>query len=225
MVVYRENTEGEYAPVGGRLYQGSSSEVAIQTSIYTRRRMRADHARAAFEAARKRRKKSPPSPNPTPRFTAWCCGNEVFKGGFQGLCGRSIELVTIDAAAMTLSKSPSRLTWSWPSNLFGDILTDLSAIVTGSMGLAASGNINPSARFPACSSRCMVGPGHCGEGDRESIGGDSVAGMLLDSFGFRSKRGGASPGRATVLKAKAANARPGGATRARRPWPKRYGAL
>src|SRR5205807_3475449 len=56
MLVYRENTEGEYAPVGGRLYQGTLNEVAIQTSIYTRRGCERI-MRSAFDAARKRRKK------------------------------------------------------------------------------------------------------------------------------------------------------------------------
>ena len=74
MLVYRENTEGEYAPVGGRLYQGTPNEVAVQTNVFTRRGCERI-MRAAFEgrgsvAARRSRR----SPSRTPSSSAWCCG-------------------------------------------------------------------------------------------------------------------------------------------------------
>jgi tartrate dehydrogenase/decarboxylase/D-malate dehydrogenase len=169
MVVFRENTEGEYAPVGGRLYQGTPDEVAIQTAVFTRRGC--DRImRAAFDMARKRRKKvtSISKSNALPYgFTMW---DETFAEVAKAYPDVQTYSLLVDAAAMDFVRKPETFDVVVASNLFGDILTDLAAIVTGSMGLAASANIDPSRRFPS-----MFEPVH---GSAPDIAGQGIANPL-----------------------------------------------
>ena len=143
MLVFRENTEGEYANVGGRVYARSAEEVAIQTAVFTRRGC--DRIiRAAFEAARKRSRKRLAS---ITKSNAQGYGMVLWDETFAAVATEFPEVQTesllIDRAVMEFVRRPESFDVVVASNLFGDILTDLSAIVVGSMGLAASGNINP----------------------------------------------------------------------------------
>jgi tartrate dehydrogenase/decarboxylase/D-malate dehydrogenase len=201
MLVYRENTEGEYAPVGGRLYQGTANEVAIQTSIYTRRGCERI-MRAAFEAARKRRKKVTSITKSNAQIYGMVLWDEVFRAVAQDYPDVQAGSLLIDAAAMDFVRKPETFDVVVASNLFGDILTDLSAIVTGSMGLAASGNINPERVFPS-----MFEPVHgsapdiAGKGIANPLAAILSAGLLLDHLGLSQSAGALRRAVAAVLKA------------------------
>jgi len=201
MLVYRENTEGEYAPVGGRLYQGTVNEVAIQTSIYTRRGCERI-MRAAFEAARKRRKKVTSITKSNAQIYGMVLWDEVFRAVAQDYPDVQAGSLLIDAAAMDFVRKPETFDVVVASNLFGDILTDLSAIVTGSMGLAASGNINPERVFPS-----MFEPVHgsapdiAGKGIANPLAAILSAGLLLDHLGLSQSAGALRRAVAAVLKA------------------------
>src|SRR5262249_45894608 len=166
LVVYRENTEGEYAPIGGRLYEGMEQEVAVQTAVYTRRGCERI-MRAAFEGARRRRQhvtSITKSNALTYGMTLW---DRVFQTVARDYPDVRTDALLVDAAAMDLVRRPEVFDVLVASNLFGDILTDLSAMVTGSVGLAASGNINPERAYPS-----MFEPGN---GAAPDTAGNGVA--------------------------------------------------
>ena len=201
MLVYRENTEGEYAPVGGRLYTGTPSEIAVQSAVFTRRGCERV-MRAAFEGARKRRKKVTSITKSNAQQFGMVLWDEVFKevaGDYPEVQASSL---LIDAAAMDFVRKPETFDVVVASNLFGDILTDLSAIITGSMGLAASGNINPEHLYPS-----MFEPVH---GSAPDIAGKGIANpmaallsteMLLEHLGLSRSAVAVRNAVATVLKA------------------------
>ncbi len=180
MLVYRENTEGEYAPVGGRQYQGTAHEIAVQTALYTRRGCERI-MRAAFEGARQRRKKVTSITKSNAQVYGMVLWDEVFHDVAAGYPDVQANSLLIDAAAMDFVRRPESFDVVVASNLFGDILTDLSAIVTGSMGLAASGNINPERQHPS-----MFEPVHgsapdiAGKGIANPLAAILSAAMLLD---------------------------------------------
>jgi tartrate dehydrogenase/decarboxylase/D-malate dehydrogenase len=201
MMVYRENTEGEYAPVGGRHYEGTAHEIAVQTSIYTRRGCERI-MRAAFEGARRRRKKVTSITKSNAQIYGMVLWDEVFRGVSTEFPDIEASSLLIDAAAMDFVRKPESFDVVVASNLFGDILTDLSAMVTGSMGLAASANINPERKFPS-----MFEPVH---GSAPDIAGKGIAnplaailssGMLLDHLGLTKSAAAVRKAVAVVLKA------------------------
>ena len=202
MLVYRENTEGEYAPVGGRMYQGTPHEVALQTNVFTRRGCERI-MRAAFEAARKRpRRKVTSITKSNAQQFGMVMWDEVFRIVAKDYPDVQAGSLLVDAAAMDFVRRPEAFDVVVASNLFGDILTDLSAIITGSMGLAASGNINPERLFPS-----MFEPVH---GSAPDIAGKGIAnplaailstGMLLDHLGLTKSAAAVRAGVAAVLKA------------------------
>jgi tartrate dehydrogenase/decarboxylase / D-malate dehydrogenase len=201
MLVYRENTEGEYAPVGGRQFQNTPHEIAIQTSIYTRRGCERI-MRAAFEGARRRRKKVTSITKSNAQIFGMVLWDEVFRsvaGDYPDVQSNSL---LIDAAAMDFVRKPEAFDVVVASNLFGDILTDLSAIVTGSMGLAASANINPERAFPS-----MFEPVHgsapdiAGKGIANPLAAILSAGMMLDHLNLNKSAEALRRAVATVLKA------------------------
>ena len=170
MLVYRENTEGEYAPVGGRMYQGTPHEIAVQTNVFSRRGIERI-LRAAFEGARKRRKKLTSVTKSNAQTFGMVLWDEVFlavRGDYPDVQSSSL---LVDAAAMDFVRKPETFDVVVASNLFGDILTDLSAVVTvGSMGLAASANINPERTYPS-----LFEPVH---GSAPDIAGKGIANPL-----------------------------------------------
>src|SRR5437762_1177492 len=201
LLVYRENTEGEYAPCGGRHYEGTPHEIAIQTSIFTRRGCERI-MRAAFEGARKRRKKLTSITKSNAQQFGMVLWDEVFKAVARDYADVQASSLLIDAAAMDFVRKPEAFDVVVASNLFGDILTDLSAIVTGSMGLAASGNINPERVFPS-----MFEPVHgsapdiAGQGIANPLAAILSAGLLLDHLGLSQSAGALRRAVAAVLKA------------------------
>jgi tartrate dehydrogenase/decarboxylase/D-malate dehydrogenase len=201
LVVYRENTEGEYSPVGGRVYEGQPDEIAVQTAIYTRRGCERI-MRAAFAAARKRRRKVTSVTKSNALVHGMVLWDEVFRAVSRDYPDVKAGSLLVDAAAMDFVRRPESFDVIVASNLFGDILTDLSAIVTGSMGLAASGNINPERTAPS-----MFEPVHgsapdiAGKGIANPLAAILSAGMMLDYLGLERSAAAMREAVAAVLRA------------------------
>ena len=180
ILVFRENTEGEYANVGGRLYEGFEQEVAVQTAVHTRRGCRRI-IQAAFRAARKRRHKVTSVTKSNAQGYGMVLWDDVFREVAVEFPDVQTNSLLIDAAAMEFVRRPDRFDVVVASNLFGDILTDLGAAIVGSMGLAPSGNINPERTSPS-----MFEPVHgsapdiAGQGIANPIAAVLSAAMMLD---------------------------------------------
>jgi len=186
MVVVRENTEGEYAQVGGFVYQMQPDEVAIQTSVFTRRGVERI-VRVAFELAMKRNKKK--------RVTSITKSNAqgytlvLWDRTFAAVAAEFPEVTTesllVDAAAMNFIRRPDSFDVVVGSNLFCDILSDISAIIVGSMGLAPSANLDPLRRFPS-----MFEPVHgsapdiAGKGIVNPLASILSAAMMIEHLGM-----------------------------------------
>ena len=170
ILVFRENVEGEYANIGGRLYQHQSDEVAVQTSVFTRRGCeRIIHA--AFEKALTRPKKRVTSiTKSNAQGYGMVLWDEVFAEVAADYPGVKTDSLLIDAAVMEFVRRPESFDVVVASNLFGDILTDLAAIIVGSMGLAPSANIDPARKHPS-----MFEPVH---GSAPDITGQGIANPL-----------------------------------------------
>jgi len=166
-IVIREGTEGPYSGAGGALAVGTPAEIATEESLNTRRG--AERViRDAFARAEKRDRK---------KLTLVHKNNVLVHSG--SLWTRTFEEVAkefptvttdylhVDAAAMFFVNSPERFDVVVSDNLFGDILTDISAAICGGIGLAASGNINPTREFPS-----MFEPVH---GSAPDIAGKNLA--------------------------------------------------
>jgi len=186
MVVVRENTEGEYAQVGGFVYHHQPEEVAVQTAVFTRRGI--DRVvRFAFELARKRNKKR--RVTSITKSNAQGFGMVLWDRAFQAVASEYSDIATesllVDAAAMNFIRRPDSFDVVVASHLFGDILSDVSAIVTGSIGLAPSANLDPTRRYPS-----MFEPVHgsapdiAGRGLVNPLASILSAGMLLDHLGM-----------------------------------------
>lgn len=150
IVLFRENTEGEYAPVGGRLYPGTPHETVIQTGVFTRRGTERI-IRAAFEYCVQRNKKNKVTSVTKSNAQAFSMvfWDEVFRDVAAEYPKIETEELLVDRACMDLVRWPESFDVVVASNLFGDILSDIGAVVTGSMGLAASANINPDREYPS----------------------------------------------------------------------------
>jgi 3-isopropylmalate dehydrogenase len=144
-VVVRENTEGLYVGAGGNMRKGTPDEVAIQTSINTRKGVERC-IRYAFEYTRKRNK----------RKTLTLCGKtnvltfafDLWERTFHEVGEKDYpdikrEYAHVDATTMWMVKNPEWFDVIVTDNMFGDIITDLGAMVQGGMGIASGGNINP----------------------------------------------------------------------------------
>lgn len=168
MVVIRENTEGEYANMGGHLYEGDPNEVAIQTSAFTRRGCERI-IRYSFELARRRGKKN--HVTSITKSNALGYGMVLWDRTFQAVAEEFPDITTnsllIDAACMDFIRRPEVFDVVVASNLFGDILTDIGAVVTGSVGLASSANFDPTRANPS-----MFEPTH---GSAPDIAGQGLA--------------------------------------------------
>jgi 3-isopropylmalate dehydrogenase len=143
-VVVRENTEGLYVGAGGVLKKGTADEVAVQESINTRKGVERC-IRFAFDYARKRNKKK----------TVTLCGKtnvltfafDLWERAFYEVAKEYPDIKTnyahVDATCMWMVKNPEWFDVIVTDNMFGDIITDLGAMIQGGMGIAAGGNINP----------------------------------------------------------------------------------
>jgi tartrate dehydrogenase/decarboxylase / D-malate dehydrogenase len=187
MVIFRENTEGEYAPVGGRLYPGTPHETVIQTGVFTRRGTERI-IRAAFEYCVRRNKKNKVTSVTKSNAQAFSMvfWDEVFEEVAAEYPQVETESLLVDRAAMDLVRWPESFDVMVASNLFADILSDIAAVVTGSMGLAPSANINPAHQYPS-----MFEPVHgaafdiTGKGLANPLATISAVGMMLEHLGER----------------------------------------
>ncbi len=185
MLVVRENTEGEYADAGGRVYRGFPSEVAVQTNIFTRHGTERI-IRYAFEQARSRRKHLTSITKSNAMAHSMVFWDDVFRAVARDYPDVQTSSMLVDAACMNFVRRPEAFDVVVASNLFGDILTDLSAAVVGGMGLAPAANLNPTRKFPS-----MFEPVHgsapdiAGKGIVNPIAAILTAGMMLDFLGAK----------------------------------------
>ena len=185
MLVFRENTEGEYANVGGRVYQHSDHDIAIQTSVFTRRGCERI-IRAAFECAVTRpRGRVASITKSNAQGYGMVLWDEVFADIAKEYPGIKTESLLVDRAVMEFVRRPESFDVVVASNLFGDILTDLSAIIVGSMGLAASGNLAPTRQNPSLFEPVHgSAPDIAGQGIANPLAAILSAAMMLDHLGL-----------------------------------------
>jgi tartrate dehydrogenase/decarboxylase/D-malate dehydrogenase len=183
-VIVRENNEGEYSEIGGRLYSGTDNEIAVQESVFTKKGV--DRViRYAFELAGTRANK---------HLTSATKSNGIihtmpfWDERYQAIAREFPEIRTdqyhIDILTAHFVRHPDWFDVVVGSNLFGDILSDLGPAVAGSIGIAPSANINPEREYPS-----MFEPVH---GSAPDIAGKNIAnpiaqiwsgGMMLDHLG------------------------------------------
>ncbi|MGB9966350.1 isocitrate/isopropylmalate dehydrogenase family protein [Halobacterium hubeiense] len=168
-VVYRENTEGEYADVGGREHRGLNHETAIQSALFTRQGTERI-VRAAFQAAAEREGHLTSITKSNAQAHSMVFWDDIVEAVSEEYPDVTVERLLVDAASMDLIRRPHEFDVLVASNLFGDILTDIGAQITGSMGLAPSGNIHPGDEHPS-----MFEPVH---GSAPDIVGEGVANPL-----------------------------------------------
>ncbi|MDH6116241.1 3-isopropylmalate dehydrogenase [Kitasatospora sp. GAS204A] len=184
-VVVREGTEGPYVGNGGSLRTGTPQEVATEVSLNTafgiERVVRDAYRRAA---ARPRKKLTLVHKNNV-LVHAGHLWTRIFQQVGQEFPEVTTDYLHVDAATIFFVTQPERFDVIVTDNLFGDILTDLAAAVTGGIGLAASGNINPSGEFPS-----MFEPVHgsapdiAGQGKADPTATVLSVALLLDHLGF-----------------------------------------
>jgi 3-isopropylmalate dehydrogenase len=166
-VVVREGTEGPYVGNGGRLRPNTPAEVATEVSVNTAFGVERV-VRDAFERARRRPRHQLTWVHKTNVLThAGSLWTRVVRDVGADYPDVTVSYLHVDAATIVLASDPSRLDVVVTDNLFGDILTDLAAAVTGGIGLAASGNINPDRTAPS-----MFEPVH---GSAPDIAGSGTA--------------------------------------------------
>jgi 3-isopropylmalate dehydrogenase len=183
-VVVRENTEGLYAGMGGYQYKGTPHEVAIQTSCNTRHGVERC-LRYAFELTRKRNRRTQLTlVGKTNVLTFafdlwWRAFNELGDAEFKDV---KREYSHVDAACMWFVKNPEWFDVIVTDNMFGDIITDLGAMIQGGMGIAAGGNINPSgvSMFEPIGGSA---PKYTGKGVINPLAAVCAAGMLCEHLG------------------------------------------
>jgi len=184
-VVVREGTQGPYVGAGGVLAEGTSQEIATEESLNTRHGVERT-IRYAFELAgtRKRKKLTLVHKNNV-LVRAGSLWTRAFNEVAKEYPGIATDYIHVDAASMFFVSNPGRFDVVVTDNLFGDILTDIAAAVCGGIGLAASGNINPTGTFPS-----MFEPVH---GTAPDIAGKGIAdptatilsvAMLLNHLGY-----------------------------------------
>jgi len=186
MVCVRENTEGEYSGVGGRIHIGTPNEVAQQVGVFTRRGI--DRIlRYAFELAAARPRKMVASATKSNALThAMVLWDEVAEAVRKDFPGVEYRKYHVDALAARMITHPQTLDVLVASNLFGDILTDIGSAISGSLGIAPGGNIDPTRQHPS-----MFEPIHgsapdiAGKGIANPIGAIWAAALMLDHLGRR----------------------------------------
>ncbi|KAK3262390.1 hypothetical protein CYMTET_28752 [Cymbomonas tetramitiformis] len=176
MVIIRENSEGEYANVGGRFAQGTPNEVAMQTAVHTRRGVERV-IRYSFEVAEKRqRQKLTMITKSNAQRYAMVMWDDIFEELSMEFPHVQAGRQHIDAAAMNFVLKPESFDVVVASNLFGDILSDLSGAITGSLGLNPSANLNPERRFPS-----LFEPVHGSAPDIAGTGKANPTGAILSA--------------------------------------------
>lgn len=191
ILVIRENTEGEYAGVGGFFKEGTADAFALQTGVFTKKGCERV-IRFAFEQARARSKMG--SGPVVGRVTNCTKSNALnysmvfWDGVFDEVAATypdiETDLALVDALTMWFVKNPDYFDVVVASNLFGDIITDLGAMLQGGMGFAAGGNINPDRVFPSMFEPIHgSAPKYTGQGRVNPIASIEATRMMLDHLG------------------------------------------
>ncbi len=183
-VCVRENTEGEYSGVGGRAQAGTPMEVAIQSGVFTRLGVERIIV-YAFELARNRKRRKVTSATKSNALQhSMVFWDEIFSEVAKRYADVQTEKWHVDALAARFVTHPQTLDVVVGSNLFADILTDLGAAIQGSLGTAASANLDPFKKAPS-----MFEPVHgsapdiAGKGIANPIGAIWAGAMMLDTVG------------------------------------------
>lgn len=181
--VFRENTEGIYVNLGGALGRGTPSEVAIQEDVNTRKGVERI-VRAAFEHARKHRR---PRVTLVDKANAMPVAGSLWRRVFSEVGAEFPEVdrnaMYVDAMVMDLVRRPERYSVLVTSNLFGDIVSDLTAILVGGLGLAPSANLHPG-RHGLFEPVHGSAPDIAGSGRANPLAAVSSAALLLEHLGF-----------------------------------------
>jgi tartrate dehydrogenase/decarboxylase/D-malate dehydrogenase len=184
-VVIRENSEGEYSGSGGRVHRGLPEEIATETSVFTRNGVERIH-RYAFELARSRPRKHltlvTKSNAQRHGMVLW---DEIFYEVARNYPDVETQRVLVDAMTTLMVLKPRTLDVMVATNLHADILSDLAAALTGSLGIAPTANLNPERTFPS-----MFEPIHgsafdiTGKGIANPVATFWTAAMMLEHLGF-----------------------------------------
>ena len=184
MIFVRENSEGEYSGSGAWLYKGTPHEVVIQNGVFSR--MGCERViRYAYNLAREKGKTLTSISKANALNYSMVFWDQIFAEVGKEFPDVETHSLLVDAASMFMVKDPKRLQVVVTSNLFGDILTDLGAAISGGMGLAAGANLNPEKKFPS-----MFEPIHgsapdiAGKGIANPLASAWTAGQLLTFFGY-----------------------------------------
>jgi len=183
MLFVRENTEGEYAGVGGRAHRTLADEVAIEVSVFTRTGVERV-LRYAFEQAESRRGLVTSATKSNASRFGYVLWDEVAEQVAADHPDIRYERVLVDALAARMVRSPESLDVVVASNLFADILTDLAAAIQGGMGMAASANLAPGADAPGLFEPVHgSAPDIAGQGIANPAGAIWSASLMLDQLG------------------------------------------
>jgi tartrate dehydrogenase/decarboxylase/D-malate dehydrogenase len=183
IVVVRENVEGEYSEVGGRMYRGQPNELASQQAIFTRHGVERI-ARQAFRLAEERDGRLVSATKSNGIIHTMPFWDEVVEEVAAEYPAVEVERVLIDALCARVVRAPESLDVIVASNLFGDILSDLTGGITGSLGLNPSANLNPERLFPSLFEPVHgSAPDIAGKGIANPIGAVLSAAMMLEWLG------------------------------------------
>jgi tartrate dehydrogenase/decarboxylase / D-malate dehydrogenase len=183
VVVVRENSEGEYVDNGGLVGAGTPAEIAIQTAVHTRRGVERI-LRFSFDLARTRRQRLAMITKSNAQRYAYVLWDKVLVEMAPQFPDVAIEKLHIDAATLELVRRPQTFDVIVGSNLFGDILSDLTGGITGSLGLNPSANLNPERRFPSLFEPVHgSAPDIAGKGIANPCAAVLSAAMMLDWLG------------------------------------------
>jgi tartrate dehydrogenase/decarboxylase/D-malate dehydrogenase len=186
MLIVRENTEGEYSNVGGRMYEGSEREIVMQQSVMSR--IGVDRVlKFAFEQARQRPRKKLTSATKSNGISItmpyWDERVEAMAKQYPDV---SVDRFHIDILTAHFVQRPQQFDVVVASNLFGDILSDLGPACTGTIGIAPSANINPTRQWPSLFEPVHgSAPDIAGRAIANPIGQVWSAALMLDFLGHR----------------------------------------
>jgi len=183
LVIVRENTEGEYVGAGGRAHVGTPDETAMEVALHSRRVIERA-ARHAFDLARGRRGRvSLVTKSNAMRF-GYPLWDAVVREVAEQNSDVELEVVLVDAMAARMVQQPRSLDVLLAGNLFGDILSDLAAVLAGGMGMAPSANVRPGGGVPGVFEPVHgSAPDIAGQGRANPVACLLSAAMLLDDTG------------------------------------------
>jgi tartrate dehydrogenase/decarboxylase/D-malate dehydrogenase len=183
MLFVRENTEGEYSGVGGRAHKGLDLEVGIETSVFTRAGVRRVVKHAFGLAERRRGILTSATKSNASRF-GYVLWDEVAAEVAAEHTDVRYERVLVDALAARMVSSPSSLDVVVASNLFGDVLTDIAAVLQGGMGMAASASVAPGSDTPGIFEPVHgSAPDIAGKGIANPVGAIWSAALMVEHLG------------------------------------------